>query len=688
MNTIDTSVATHSVSKTSSFILHPSSFKMRVGFWRALVELAVLTLVLSLVSYMLANMPAWAIFLFTLVSLSLYVYAAWRLEAGHGPWWRRGGRVLLWLLLLSLSTGGLGWAMFTYAPPSGSYLGMRYEDLTLPLFQYLLNSITITAGLLLPSRVLIALWAAGQTRMRSWLTASYMLIGVITAMLLPVAMAFFIAVNSLFAVPPVTNPASIAAPTAGLLAPLLEQQQSPAALEATLNGLFTGTTRLPVTKDDGIDDNGIEPLFAGVRRLILLQPDGSVLASAGESALPAGAPLPAAQASQLALLLGQAQGGACVHGRPTDGPLADVSVCGVRASGGALLGTLVVESKLDSTMQFGAGFARIVRLTLSSVNLVIVLMIFSVFFILLLALGVGYMLARRLTNRVERLATATGDVAAGNLDRRVEVDSHDELGRLGHDFNSMAVRLAEREQALKLEKERAERLLHANRQLVANVSHELRTPLATLRGYLEALDHDHGDKLPAHDMAVIRGEVGRLTTLIDDLFTVARAEAQQLPLSMQSVDVRELATTLAETLAPLARRERQIEVIAALPDQLPPVQADRARLEQVLLNLAQNALRHTPPGGIVAFEGSANDDHVLLSVADTGIGIPPDELELVFERFYRGDSSRARETGGAGLGLALVKELTEAMGGHVAVESSPGKGTRFTLHLRRVVGEE
>lgn len=183
-------------------------------------------------------------------------------------------------------------------------------------------------------------------------------------------------------------------------------------------------------------------------------------------------------------------------------------------------------------------------------------------------------------------------------------------------------------------------------------------------------------------MSVIQGEMRRLTALIDDLFTLARAEAQQLPLTVETVDAAALIRRLVDMPAPLARRERQVELVAALPDELPPVRADWARFEQVLLNLIQNALRHTPPGGIVAFEGAAADDGVTLAVADTGVGIPAEELELIFERFYRSDSSRARETGGAGLGLALVRELVTAMGGSVSAESTPGRGSRFSVVLR------
>jgi signal transduction histidine kinase len=309
--------------------------------------------------------------------------------------------------------------------------------------------------------------------------------------------------------------------------------------------------------------------------------------------------------------------------------------------------------------------------------------IFVLLLVMPLALGAGYLLARRLTRRLERLTAATGALAAGQLDQRVEIDSQDELGRLSSDFNQMAARLAERERALADAAAQAEALLRANKRLVADVSHELRNPLATLRGYLEALEQSHGDKLPSGDMHVIRNETQRLTTLVEDLFTVARAEAQQLPLTITSVDVGALARSLAATLAPLARRERQIELVTEIPADLPLAQADQTRLEQVLRNLAQNALRYTQPGGIVVLAAQADAQSVTLQVADTGVGIAPDELGLVFERFYRGDSSRARETGGAGLGLALVKELVEAMGGSVAVESEVGRGSVFRVVLRR-----
>jgi len=368
-----------------------------------------------------------------------------------------------------------------------------------------------------------------------------------------------------------------------------------------------------------------------------------------------------------------------VQGVPANGVIPDTAICPV---GAGLDAVLVVESNVDSSAQIGAGFGRIVSLTLLGASLLLNLTAFVVIALVPVALGVGYLIARGLTRRIERLDQAATTLADGELSARVAADSPDEIGRLGATFNTMAEQLQERERALADAAERAELLLRTNKRLVADVSHELRNPLATLRGYLDVLAEQHGHQLPPDDLRVIQGEMGRLTALVEDLFTLARVEAQQLPLSLGPVDVTALVARLAETLAPLARRERQIELVTQLDPATPMVNADAVRLEQVLRNLAQNALRHTPPGGIIAFEVCADEaGRVRIAVADTGVGIAPEDLPHVFERFFRGDSSRARETGGAGLGLALVRELVGAMQGSVTVESTLGRGSRFTVTL-------
>lgn len=174
-------------------------------------------------------------------------------------------------------------------------------------------------------------------------------------------------------------------------------------------------------------------------------------------------------------------------------------------------------------------------------------------------------------------------------------------------------------------------------------------------------------------------ETIRLQTLIDDLFALARAEVGKLELRCQPVDAGALAWRVAVTMAPLAWQGRRVEVIADVDGVAPLIFVDPCRLEQALQNLAHNAIRYTSPGGIVALLVQADAGRVTLQVKDTGEGIAAADLPRIWERFYRAESSRTQPDSGSGLGLALVKELTESMGGSVAVESALGEGSCFTL---------
>jgi signal transduction histidine kinase len=227
-------------------------------------------------------------------------------------------------------------------------------------------------------------------------------------------------------------------------------------------------------------------------------------------------------------------------------------------------------------------------------------------------------------------------------------------------------------------------LLEARRQLVASVSHELRTPVATMRGYLESsLEHWHESPPETlhHDLEVMEREVVRLQSLIADLFTLARTEVRRLEMYAAPVDMAQLVEGIVEKMAPLAWKTGRVEMVAEVSSNLRPARADANRLEQVLQNLLHNAVRHTPPGGIVAVAVEEDDDSAILHVKDTGEGIAAEELPHIWGRFYRTDRSRERPEGGTGLGLALVKELTEAMGGSVSVESKLGEGSCFTVRL-------
>jgi signal transduction histidine kinase len=660
----------------------------RVGFWHALIEITLISNLIALVFLIPAvqQIPATLQDLIGFLTLGIYIWPAWRLAPGAGDLPRRALRLSVWILLFALINGPIAWAMVTYLPFKGDFMGISVAELDLSPGLFTLTYLFTLLTFFLPTRLLLFIWQLGSTRLRWRLTFSYLTLGLISVIFLPLALALFLGFVSLGTMPPLFTPAKLGAQLARDIAPTV-QRAPPDELAQLLSELLDGSARLPLaTIDDTAeaDANANDYSLAGVRRLSLISPDGTILASAGEAPLRAGDPLSAA-ADDLRLVVDQAAAhNNCVEGRPLSGPLADTAACAVQDAAGNTLAVLTIESTLDTSAQVGAAFGRIVRVTLVGASILFNVTLVLVLLLAPVGLGLGYLLARGLTRRLERLTTAAGSIAAGDLGARIPVDTTDEIGRLSADFNTMAEQLAERERALAAAAARAEALLRANQRLVADVSHELRNPLATLRGYLEALEHDHGARLPAHDMHVIQSEIQRLTGMVDELFTLARAEARQLPLAIGRIDAYALIERLVGTLAPLAQREREIALLSRAPADLPEVSADPMRLEQVLRNLVQNALRHTPPGGIVVIEAEAAEaDAVRISVADTGVGIAPEDLDHVFERFYRGDSSRTRETGGAGLGLALVQELVQAMGGTVAVESTPGRGSRFTLTLRR-----
>jgi signal transduction histidine kinase len=327
-------------------------------------------------------------------------------------------------------------------------------------------------------------------------------------------------------------------------------------------------------------------------------------------------------------------------------------------------------------------------------SLAVVPILFFLALLTLIGLGIvlppsaifSFLFVRHTTQRLQALASATRRLRAGDYGIRVPVAGEDEVAELQANFNAMAADLARALSEVQAERDIVADLLRARRELVASVSHELRTPVATLRGYLEStLTHWKGEP-PAtlrRDLEVMEREAVRLQSLINDLFTLARAEVGHLELCPAPTDVGAAARRVAEATAPLAWQGGRVEVVAQVAPQLPLALADAGRLEQVLHNLVHNAVRHTPPGGIVAIHALTEGDQVLLRVRDTGSGIAPVDLPRVWERFYRGEESRAVAGGGSGLGLALVKELTEAMGGTVAAESARGEGSTFTVRLPR-----
>lgn len=298
-----------------------------------------------------------------------------------------------------------------------------------------------------------------------------------------------------------------------------------------------------------------------------------------------------------------------------------------------------------------------------------------------LAGGISYFTARVVTRRVEALAGAASHLRQGHYDARVQVEGQDEIAQLQADFNAMADELEQTLSALKNERDTVNKLLQTRRELVASVSHELRTPVATVRGYLDSALMNWGDVPPTtlrHDLEIVEREVTRLQGLIDDLFTLSRAEVGRLTLNPVPVDVGRVIQQVVETTKPLAWGQGKVQVIATPLRVDLQVRADEGRLTQILYNLVHNAVRHTPPGGIVAISAVVEGEQARIDVQDTGEGIAAEDLPRVWELFYRGTPDSSPH---AGLGLALVKELVEAMGGSVSVESAIGQGSRFSLYL-------
>ena len=289
---------------------------------------------------------------------------------------------------------------------------------------------------------------------------------------------------------------------------------------------------------------------------------------------------------------------------------------------------------------------------------------------LAIALLLGAVFARTFTRPLQQLKGATDILGQGRLGYQVPVRSKDELGQLTQAFNRMSADL--------------ERLNGLRRQMTADIAHELRTPLTTLSGYLEAMRDGVLAPQPQR-LEMMYGEVSQLNHLVDDLRTLALADAGELSLQPQPLPVGEL---LARTQAAFAHRAGENEVRIAIEEAADIYcLADPVRLEQVLDNLLDNALRHTPAGGVVALGARVREDGAEIRVSDTGPGIDPQDLPHIFERFYQVDKARLQGEGTSGLGLAIARSLVEANKGRMEVESPPGRGTTFSVFLPGVPQE-
>ena len=287
------------------------------------------------------------------------------------------------------------------------------------------------------------------------------------------------------------------------------------------------------------------------------------------------------------------------------------------------------------------------------------------------AVAGGFVLVRRALDPVERIAAKAAEISQHNLSERLPVvRSGDELERLSVSLNHMISRLQE--------------AIDGSKQFVADASHELRTPLTVMRGELEALAQDPRlGRETRETLGSVLEEVARLAEIVESLFALSRLDAGEASAEWRRFDLAQLAATTAEQMSLLAT-DKNVNIACDSAAGV-MVEGDPARLKQVIVNLLDNAIKYTPGGGRVRLSVRREQGFAVLEVADDGIGIPAEALPHVFKRFFRVDSSRSREQGGAGLGLAIVKSICSAHGADIEVISSPGRGSTFRLRQPRAI---
>jgi two-component system, OmpR family, sensor histidine kinase BaeS len=316
---------------------------------------------------------------------------------------------------------------------------------------------------------------------------------------------------------------------------------------------------------------------------------------------------------------------------------------------------------------------------LSNVNMVILIAGIGVAGIVIIF---SLFMTRHLTRPLISLTQAAEGVKAGNYAQRVEQPkSQDELGRLAFTFNAMADKIASDVHALRVQEQ-------LRRDLIANIAHDLVTPLTAIQGYSEAIADDViSNPLERQETAQLIGrEVQRLRRLVSDMQNMTALEAGRVQLELAPLDMHDLVTETLAVIAPECE-QTEIELQNAIDPATPPALADSDRITQVLLNLLDNARRHTPAGGRITI-GARPEGHALVVwVKDTGVGINPQDLPYIFERFYRVDRARNAASGGSGLGLAIIKAVIAGHGGTTWVQSTLGQGTTifFTLPLASVL---
>jgi len=287
----------------------------------------------------------------------------------------------------------------------------------------------------------------------------------------------------------------------------------------------------------------------------------------------------------------------------------------------------------------------------------------------------SFVLSKTLVVPIQKLTRAAERVAEGDFSPHIHGNASDEIGELAHTFNNMAEQLkatvAQLEQAAERQKE-----------FVANVSHELRTPLTSVRSYAETILETPGLEAPVREdlLRVVVDESDRMTQIVQDLLTLAQLDSRRRSQPMETFALQHAVERTLRSLA-LTAKEKDICIETHFPEDMPSVTGYRPGVEQIVLNIVSNAVKYTPRGGEVCITAAVDGANVTLSVKDNGPGIPEADMPRIFERFYRVEKGRSRETGGTGLGLGLAREMAREAGGDLTLESVFGEGTTVVITL-------
>lgn len=331
----------------------------------------------------------------------------------------------------------------------------------------------------------------------------------------------------------------------------------------------------------------------------------------------------------------------------------------IKSTQGDVIGSILVFSSVED-----------INGTLDNVR---ILLLISSIGALFMALGFTYIISKQMSDPLIRMEKATRKIAKGNLSTRVQVSSQDEIGSLASAINDLA---------FEIEKYRTTR-----QEFFANVSHELKTPVTYLAGYARVLKEGVYETKREHDqyVEIIENESNRINHLINDLFELSKIEEGRMSLNLEPIDMTEIMENVKQKVQ-LSAKKKGINIQYDYASNIGFINGDGERLEQIFMNLINNAIRYTEEGFVfVKIYKEFND--IIVSISDTGIGIPEAEISNIFDRFYRVEKSRSRDFGGTGLGLSIVKNLTELHSGTINVSSKEGEGTTVKLSFPMIDGE-